>query len=164
MTQKISFIRTKLNLTLCLFLASLLACGDDDSSDQSETAFITQNKPQVPTMPAVQFKQPTSIIKKSDEVTETAATEEDVEAAIDAPNLALGEQIYHNKCASCHGEDAAGVADKGSALAGLAFDEEAFTDLLRTGGDIGPTHLFGPNAVSPDGVRGVYGYLQIFLK
>ena len=45
MTQKISFIRTILNLTSCLYLAALLACGGDDSSDQSETASVTQNKP-----------------------------------------------------------------------------------------------------------------------
>ena len=90
--------------------------------------------------------------------------EKEVAAEIDAPNLALGERIYHNKCATCHGEQAVGIAGKGSALIGLAFDEVAFTDLLRTGGDIGPTHLFGPNAVSPDGVQGVYGYLQALDK
>lgn len=47
------------------------------------------------------------------------------------PDVATGELIYTNRCAECHGEDAAGT-DQASSLVGLTLSEDDFEDLIRT--------------------------------
>ena len=74
------------------------------------------------------------------------------------PDLATGELIFNNRCAECHGEDAAGT-DQASSLVGLSLSEDDFEDLIRTGGELGPEHLFGSTKVSPDGLSAVFAYL-----
>jgi mono/diheme cytochrome c family protein len=80
--------------------------------------------------------------------------------------MARGATIYGNRCASCHGEQGEGIADKGEALAGKLTTLAAFDDLLRTGGQgsLGPDHLFGPTAISPSGLEALYTYVQSFSE
>lgn len=89
-----------------------------------------------------------------------AGTPEPAGAALTAEQ-ARGQELYATrKCAGCHGDGAEGVPDKGSALAGTTLTEQEFTDLLRTGGDIGSDHLFGPMTISPSGVTAIHAWLQ----
>lgn len=89
-----------------------------------------------------------------------AGTPEPAGAALTAEQ-ARGQELYlTRKCAECHGDNAEGVPDKGSALAGTTLSEQEFTDLLRTGGDVGPDHLFGPMTISPSGVTAIHAWLQ----
>lgn len=151
---------------LCLVTLILAACGRNNgdasstADEAADTAAVT-SKPEVPTMPAAQFAQPTTMIQDSDTTTDTTTTET---PEPEEPDLTLGERVYTNKCAECHGAQGEGVVDKGNALTGLTLNEDDFTDLLRTGGDLGPEHLFGAQAISPDGVAGLYAYMQSLIS
>ena len=81
----------------------------------------------------------------------------DLQEASEA-DIAAGEFVYGNRCAECHGEGAAGT-DQAASLVGLTLSEDAFEDLIRTGGELGPDHLFGSTKISPDGLSAVYAYL-----
>jgi mono/diheme cytochrome c family protein len=138
-------------------------------------------------MPAAQFAQPTTMITvaPSDTVTQSAPAEAggaeavtDTVAATNTPTAAAaappapaggestaeqarGQELYATrKCGDCHGANAEGVPDKGSAVAGTPLALEEFTDLLRTGGEIGPDHLYGPMTISPSGVSAIHAWLQ----
>ena len=87
-----------------------------------------------------------------------ADKQEDEEDEEEAPDIATGEFVYGKRCAECHGEGASGT-DQASSLAGLTLDEDEFEDLIRTGGELGPDHLFGSTKISPDGLSAVYAYL-----
>jgi mono/diheme cytochrome c family protein len=104
------------------------------------------------------FAQPTTLIKESaSEATPTP------EAA--AADLSRGERTYTSKgCADCHGAQGEGVDGKGSVLAGTTLTEDEFTDLLRTGGEgaLGNDHLYGPQAISPSGMKNLYAYVKSF--
>ena len=86
------------------------------------------------------------------------ASEADKQGDEEEPDIATGEIVYGNRCAECHGEGASGT-DQASSLAGLTLDEDEFEDLIRTGGELGPDHLFGSTKISPDGLSAVYAYL-----
>jgi mono/diheme cytochrome c family protein len=92
----------------------------------------------------------------------TAATVVTGEApAASAADLTRGANAYaRNNCAECHGENGEGVAGKGAAIAGITLTEDEFADLLRTGGGLGNTHIFGPSAISPGGMSALYAYVQ----
>jgi len=107
-------------------------------------------------MPAARFDQPTPVTDL--EEASEADKQADEEEAAEEPDLAMGEFVYGNRCAECHGEGAAGT-DQASALVGLTLSEDEFEDLLRTGGELGPDHLFGSTKISPDGLKAVYAYL-----
>ena len=78
-------------------------------------------------------------------------------------DLTRGEAAYtKNKCGDCHGAKGEGVADKGKAIAGTALSLNDFDVLLRTGGGLGNTHIFGRSAVSPSGMEALYAYVQSF--
>jgi mono/diheme cytochrome c family protein len=120
-------------------------------------------------MPAARFAMPTTMITvvPSTTTTTTAITENSGESATPEPvagpalDLARGETLYANKaCSECHGAAGEGVEGKGPAVAGLSLSEEDFTDLMRTGGEIGPTHLYGPSAISPSGMTVLHAWLQ----
>src|SRR5690606_8344733 len=99
----------------------------------------------VPTMPAARFAMPTTMITvaPSTAVTETAeATATPEPQAGPTVDLARGERLYNDRgCAECHGPAGEGVEGQGAAIAGTPLSEDEFTDLLRTGGGIGPDHL-----------------------
>lgn len=142
----------------CLCLIGLSACGSRNRAGEEpaqEAATPVRTRVAVPTMPPARFGQPTSVV----DVDKAKETQEELAANAAAELVSSGEFIYGNKCAECHGEGATGTEEGGS-LVGLTMDETVFTDLLRTGGELGNDHLFGPNAISPDGVKGIYAYLS----
>jgi mono/diheme cytochrome c family protein len=78
-----------------------------------------------------------------------------------AADLERGARSYErNQCASCHGEQGEGVAGRGGAIAGTSLSEREFENVLRTGGGLGNTHIFGPSAISPAGMGVLYAYVQ----
>ena len=152
--------------SLAAFLAVLLlllvpaGCGNrDDASASSEDAAgdsvpAASDRSIVPTMPAARFDQPTPVT----DMEEASKADQEQDEGEVQPDLATGELIFNNRCAECHGEGAAGT-DQASSLAGLALNEGDFEDLIRTGGELGPDHLFGSTKVSPDGLSAVFAYL-----
>ena len=136
---------------LLLLLALPAGCGrgDEDNVTGGEAA---SDRNVVPTMPAARFDQPTPVTDLQE------ASEADKQEDEEEPDIAAGEFVYGNRCAECHGEGAAGT-DQAASLVGLTLSEDAFEDLIRTGGELGPDHLFGSTKISPDGLSAVYAYL-----
>jgi cytochrome c5 len=109
------------------------------------------------------WKQPTSIIQ----VNETPATATPAAGAADPALIERGKGLYEKKeCNTCHGDNAEGIADKGSKLAGIEMTEEEFEDTLRTGGRgrLGNEHLYGTSAITSQGIQAIYAYLQSLGK
>ena len=150
-------------LTVLLLLFALAAgCGpgDEEAGSGGETtgeeAPRDEESSAVPTMPAARFDQPTPVTDL--EEASEADRQKDEEEAAEAPDIATGEFVYGNRCAECHGEGAVGT-DQASSLVGLTLSEDDFENLIRTGGELGPDHLFGSTKVSPDGLTALYAYL-----
>jgi len=108
-------------------------------------------------MPVAQFAAPTTMIDPTKVADANVAPEETPE-----PDALLGEQAYTRLCTECHGDKGEGVIDQGDAIAGTVNDPAKLTDLLRTGGDLGSEHLFGPTKISDDGIDALYTYIQTF--
>ena len=151
-------------LTVLLLLTILAAgCGPGDEEAGSggdttgEEASAEEESSAVPTMPAARFDQPTPVTDLQE--ASEADRQEDEEEAAEEPDVATGEFVYGNRCAECHGEGAAGT-DQASSLVGLTLSEDDFEHLIRTGGELGPDHLFGSTKVSPDGLNALYAYLK----
>jgi mono/diheme cytochrome c family protein len=157
---------------LCLYLLTLLlaACGggattSNDGAGESADSF---SAPAVPTMPPARFTAvgQQSVMTQTVAVTTTAPVTVAAVITADAPaagsaELTRGANSYaRNNCAECHGETGEGVGGKGKAIAGTTLTESEFTNLLRTGGGLGNTHIFGPSAVSPGGMTALYAYVQ----
>ena len=140
-------------LLMLLTLAAGCGPGDELTDPGGEASADSEA---VPTMPAARFDQPTPVTDL--EEASEADKQADAEEAAEEPDIAMGEFVYGNRCAECHGEGAAGT-DQGSSLVGFAMSEAEFEDLIRTGGELGPDHLFGSTKISPDGLRAVYAYL-----
>ncbi len=134
---------------LLVLILSLSGCGG------SRTPSATVEP--IPTPKAV-FDQPTTVIISQ-------ATTTTPEAVIGA-DLAGGQYIYENKCASCHGAKGEGVQGKGKGIASWTMPAAEFDDILRTGGKgkLGNEHLFGLNQISPGGMSNLYAYVQSLLK
>lgn len=149
-------------LTVLLLLFALAAgCGpgDEEAGSGSGTTgeeAAADDGSAVPTMPAARFDQPTPVTDL--EEASEADKQKDEEEAAEAPDIATGAFVYGNRCAECHGEGAVGT-DQASSLVGLTLSEDDFENLIRTGGELGPDHLFGSTKISPDGLRAVYAYL-----
>ncbi|MEM7030496.1 MAG: cytochrome c [Chloroflexota bacterium] len=136
-----------------MLLLILTGCGDDDSAS-SDAGDGNNNADVVPTMPAAQF---TSVGAQSG-LTETTNLATPTAKIDDGPDLAVGERVYTNRCAECHGANAEGGS--ATSLVGLTLDETTFEDLLRTGGELGSEHVFGTRAVSQNGLVAMYAWLQ----
>jgi mono/diheme cytochrome c family protein len=159
-------------LIVALALLVLAACGGGGSSSQTRG----ETTEAVPTMPPARFTAVAeqSVLTRTATLTATATlteplaetrtettTEEGAAVPVAAADLERGARSYErNKCADCHGAQGEGIAGKGQAIAGTALSEEAFTNLLRTGGGLGNMHIFGPSAVSPAGMGALYTYVQ----
>jgi mono/diheme cytochrome c family protein len=104
--------------------------------------------------------------KTFSETTPLTTTSQVSEAVTAAPaaaaaDLERGARSYDkNKCADCHGAQGEGVAGKGKAIAGTSLSAGEFDRILRTGGGLGNSHIFGPSAVSPTGMGALYAYVQ----
>lgn len=168
-----------------IIVGTLAACGGGASTDTGASSggsaidgSDSATGGGVPTMPPARFAQPTTQISvtSSDSITSTESisetemlTESDETSAepVDTPSpdadselLARGEQTYARHCAECHGESGEGVADQGGALTDSALTESELSTLLRTGGDLGPEHLFGPQKISPGSLEALSHYVQ----
>jgi mono/diheme cytochrome c family protein len=146
-----------------IFISILLiaACGRGQSSTSSSGSAQTESAAAAPTMPAGKFVAvgEQSILSDTSKLTVTTQTTGTTTGA--APDLASGESAYtKNKCGDCHGAKGEGVADKGKAIAGTTLTLEEFDAILRTGGGLGNTHIFGRSAVSPSGMEALYAYVQ----
>ena len=91
-------------------------------------------------------------IKQAQSTLETAESEPEVD-------LELGQRVYGNLCAQCHGEDLQGTAE-GQALTSFDMPADEFTVLLRTGGEMGNQHLFSTIKVSETGIEAIFAYLN----
>ena len=147
-------------LAVLLLLTLLAACGNGDDAgpsdddDASSSVPAASDRDIVPTMPAARFDQPTPVT----DMEEASRADQEEDEGEMGPDVATGELIFGNRCAECHGEGAEG-SEQASSLVGLSMSENSFEDLIRTGGDLGPDHLFGSTKVSPDGLSAVYAYL-----
>ncbi len=138
---------------LLLILAAGCGAGDEEEAAGGEGG---NRSGAVPTMPAARFDQPTPVTDM--EEASEADRQEDEAAAAEEPDIATGEFVYGNRCQECHGEGATGT-EQGASLIGLTLGEDDFEDLIRTGGELGPDHLFGSTRISPEGLKAVYAYL-----
>lgn len=128
------------------------ACGSrSDSNGGNGSPDTSADQPVVATMPAANF----SSVGEQSVITNTVGSDS---ADDSGPDLALGERVYGNHCAECHGENGTGAS--AASVIGLELEAGAFEDLLRTGGDLGPDHLFGTQKVSPGGLEALYAYIS----
>ena len=148
-------MRYSLNVFVIVLIPLLLfACGQSQPSSAEPTKDLLAVTP----LTTHVFKQPTTIIKETD--TEKVETPEPEAPAAD---LSRGERSYTSKqCGDCHGAKGEGVEGKGKALAGISLTEEEFTDILRTGGGLGNSHLYGTQAISPSGMEALYAFVKSF--
>jgi mono/diheme cytochrome c family protein len=162
-----SFVHRWLWLIPSMLLVLLLAACGGSTPAQSPGSVPASLRP-VATMPPARFtavaqqvftdtvrSTPSEAIASAGEATATPAS-------ASAPDLTRGATVYTNRCASCHGDQGEGVADKGGALTEFELSYSEFDTLLRTGanGRLGNEHLFGPSAVSPSGMQALYAYVQ----
>jgi mono/diheme cytochrome c family protein len=163
-------------LLLALLFTALLvvACGGSNANTE-ETEGDQPAAAAVPTMPRASFTavavqsvltrtgSPTSTtgLTATAEVTASAATTTTASATADPATLERGARAYErNGCAECHGAAGEGVAGQAAAIAGTTLSEVEFTDVLRTGGGLGNSHIFGPSDISPGGMSALYAYVQ----
>jgi mono/diheme cytochrome c family protein len=154
---------------LALFL--LAACGGGGSASGGEAAEGAQSAV-VPTMPPARFTAVAQQSALTHTVTLTAtmtvsaavAGEEAASVPAAPPEvLERGARSYvRNKCGDCHGAQGEGVAGKGKAIVDLMLSEKEFERMLRTGGGLGNSHIFGPSAVSPAGMSALFAFVQSF--
>lgn len=145
-----------------VILMAVAACGGGGGATGSPAATSAP----VPTMPPARF---TAVAQQSitqtSTVTMTAAITDAQPVADEAPTAAVdlerGARAYErNGCGDCHGAQGEGIAGQGKAIAGTSLSETEFNSILRTGGGLGNTHIFGPQAVSPAGMSILYAYVQ----
>ncbi|MEZ4617496.1 MAG: c-type cytochrome [Caldilineaceae bacterium] len=149
-------------VVLVLCLCFVTACGRTQSSGGDGSQSGGSAPLAAPTMPSGQFKAvgEQSILTETVTLSTTAQT---TQTTATTPDLARGEAAYSkNGCDACHGANGEGVADKGSALTDMTLTLEEFDALLRTGGGLGNSHIFGRSAVSPSGMEALYEYVQSF--
>ena len=162
-----NFLPSRLLFVLILVLFVIVACGRNRDTAAGDTQSPSSDRLAAPTMPAGQFTAvgeqsvltTTAVLTDTEPATQTTQTTQTTAAT--APDLSRGEAAYtKNKCGDCHGAQGEGVADKGNAIAGTAISLEEFDAVLRTGGGLGNSHIFGRSAVSPSGMEALYAYVQ----
>ena len=116
-----------------------------------------------PTMPVARF---TPVAGQMDEekALEIQSRMETHEAGdFDAEDIETGSRVYANRCAECHGAELEGT-DRGGALTGLDMMQDDFLIFLRTGGELGNSHQFGPAKASNAGIEALYAFLITTLE
>jgi mono/diheme cytochrome c family protein len=158
--------------TITLAQFAVAGCGGRANSNE-QGGSAAQSGQAAPTALSARFAMPTTMITltPSDGITTTETMTESEEAAAEATDtpepatpagdLARGENLYATKgCGECHGPAGEGVEGAGAAVAGTSLTFDEFEDLLRTGGGIGPDHLFGTSSISPSGLAALHAWLQ----
>lgn len=161
------FPQRRLLLLSILMVLLLAACGRNREGAGDSSQSPSADRLAAPTMPAGQFTAvgEQSILTDTASLTQTVQTTQSVQTtqttSTAAPDLARGETAYtKNKCGDCHGAKGEGVADKGNAITDSTLSLEEFDALLRTGGGLGNSHIFGRSAVSPTGMEALHAYVQ----
>ena len=116
-----------------------------------------------PTMPVARF---TPVAGQMDEEKAREAqsqTEERASDEFDSEDIETGSRVYANRCAECHGAELEGT-DQGGALTGLDMTQDDFLIFLRTGGELGNSHQFGPAKASNAGIEALYAFLVTTLE
>lgn len=153
------FHKSYLILALCLIALFSAACAGGSAGTDSASGETAQQRA-VPTMPPARF---TAVAAQQGSalITVTVSSDAAPTTAVSA-NLERGAGIYARLCESCHGAAGEGVADEGGSIQEMALTLSEFDTLLRTGGQgsLGPTHLFGPSALSGSGLEALYAYVQ----
>jgi mono/diheme cytochrome c family protein len=143
--------------TFLIISLMLAACGGGGSAPAAANEGAGSDQVAVPTMPSARF----TAVAEQGAFTDTVGVTQTQSVQVNAPDLERGARAYErNKCADCHGANGEGVADKGKAIAGTTLSAAEFEQILRTGGGLGNTHIFGPSAVSPTGMETLYAYVQ----
>ncbi len=153
MSKQGTGVRSKVGFAFIGGALALLvaACGGGESATPTPNV--------APTALSAQFAAPTSMITPSAVMTVTSS----VLTPTPTVELGRGERVYLNQgCGKCHGDQAEGVTDKGSALAGTTLTLQEFDDALRTAknGELGTDHIFGPSRISPGGSEALHAWLQ----
>lgn len=153
-------------LLILFFIAIFLiaACSRGQSGAPAVDSGAAESAPAAPTMPSGNFVAvgEQSILSNTARLTQTVQITQATQASSGAaPDLQRGEAAYtKNKCGDCHGANGEGVPDKGNTLVGMTLTLQEFDAVLRTGGGLGNTHIFGRSAVSPSGMEALYAYTQ----
>ncbi len=164
MGQTSQFHRWMWVFAIMIAAALIAACGggSSDGGATADSSAASGEQSAVPTMPPAQFTAVAQqVITSTMAMTATRAITQSAQA--DEQALQRGGVIYINrKCGDCHGAQGEGVADKGSALAGMTLTAQEFEDVLRTGGmgELGPDHIYGSSAISPAGLQALYAWVQ----
>lgn len=131
----------------------LMGCGPADAPAELAPT---------PTMPVAQFT-PVAGQLNEEKALETQSRIEDQEAAdFNAEDIETGARVYANRCAECHGAELEGT-DQAGALTTLDMTQNDFLIFLRTGGDLGNSHQFGPAKASNAGIEDLYAFLVTTL-
>ncbi len=140
-----------------------VACASGSSGSGGSAGSTSAQPRVVPTMPSAKF---TAVSAQQGSAITATVSSEVAATATTAVDLSRGTTVYTNRCAACHGPQGQGVADKGGALQGKIASLSEFDTLLRTGGQgrLGPTHLFGPSAISGSGLEALYAYVQTLAQ
>ena len=144
-----------LNAACWLLAAAFLLTGCGPSDTSAELA-------PTPTMPVAQFT-PVAGSLNEEKALEAQSQIEDQEAEdFNAEDIETGSRVYANRCAECHGAELEGT-DQAGALTALDMTQDDFLIFLRTGGDLGNSHQFGPAMASNAGIEALYAFLVTAL-
>lgn len=138
-------------LLLGVFL--LIGCGPTDTLGELAP---------LPTMPVAQFTPVAGQLNEEKALEAQSQMEAHEAGDFDAEDIETGSRVYANRCAECHGAALEGT-DQGGALTVLDMPRDDFLIFLRTGGDLGNSHQFGPAKASNAGIEALYAFLVTTL-
>ncbi len=161
--------KISIGFLLVLLVVLFVACGGNESTssttgsnDTASTASGDAQAIPTPTQPVGNFQAVGEQSILTDTASLTSTTQTTASSSTSSSTASdLGQRSYaKNKCNECHGEKGEGVADKGKAIAGTSLSAESFDNVLRTGGGLGNSHIYGRSAISPTGMEALYAYVQ----
>ena len=140
---------------LLLIMLALSACGGGNQ------AAPTEPPPTATPFPTFAFVEPTKppVFAATSAATPAAEATAADAVALDPKLVDRGRGRYEAlDCASCHGENGAGI-DGDKSLLDFALSEDDFITFMRSGGALGTDHQFSTDRLSNSGSRNLYQYL-----
>jgi mono/diheme cytochrome c family protein len=149
---------SKIGFVLFMLLA---ACSSSNNQTENQSQVPTPTPlPTLTTIPFFNFVQPTLPPQMQTIAAETAAPSN---SGSSTPIPEPGRQIYVAlECNTCHGEAGEGT-DKGSALTSYTKSEEDFVSFLRSGGDVGTSHIYATDRLSDSDAKTLYEYVESMI-
>ncbi len=143
-------------VSMMIVLLLLTACGSQNAADLTPTITPT-------TFPTFAVSQPTEApqIATAAAATAVAATEiaASGEIVLDTEKVERGLGRYEAlECAACHGVEGEGT-DDGPTLVDYSASLDEFIDFMRTGGELGESHRYPAERLSPGGAENLYHYV-----